>query len=318
VSLFGKRGYPHPAIDRKDHRLALLAGLASGGLVAGSALAAYTLAVEPYRLELTHPEIPLPTLPLTLDGLSLLLLADTHVARWGRREPMLVEMLEKVERPDLIVWAGDWIQGKVGIPHVLRLCRFVAERFPGVPTFGVLGNAEHKMKREYRLDLVRQLEAAGKMTVLINSHESLTLGGETITIAGVDDPYYGHADIKGALRGAPIGENFTLLLAHSPQVATQAARAGVDLMLSGHTHGGQVRLPLLGPLKTQNPLARRLDQGLFDRHALATVLGRDPGGDLVTYISRGVGVANVPRVWWLTPRLLCRPEVARLVLRRAV
>jgi predicted MPP superfamily phosphohydrolase len=282
-----------------------------------AALTIYSLLCEPYRLELTHPEIFLPALPPALDGLSILLLADTHVSAWSRREALLLKMLERVETPELIVWGGDWIQGKVGIPHVLRLCQAVADRFPGVPAFGVLGNAEHKMRLAFRKHFNSQLEATG-ITVLVNEWQPLTLRGETtLSIAGVDDPYYGHADLTAALAGAPTGRQFTLLLAHSPQVATQAARAGVDMMLSGHTHGGQVRLPLVGPLKTQNPLAKRLDAGLFGPADLARVLGRDPGGALTTYISRGIGVANVPRVHWLSPRFLCRPEVARIVLRRA-
>ena len=289
-------------------------GMIAGGLAGAAAVAAYALAVEPYRLELTHPEVFLPRLPPALDGLSVLLLADPHISRWGRREPLLLELLETVAPPDVIVWAGDFIQGKVGIPSVLRVCRAVAERYPGVPSFGIMGNAEHKMRLEFRRDFIRQLEETG-IVVLMNEWTPLTLRGVTITVAGVDDPYYGHADLAAALAGAPTDAVFTLLLSHSPQLATQAARAGVDLMLSGHTHGGQFRVPLVGPVKTQNPLAHRLDCGLFRPRDLARVLKRDPGGHLTTYISRGIGVANFPRVWWLSPRFLCRPEVARLTLR---
>jgi predicted MPP superfamily phosphohydrolase len=299
-----------------DSCVPLIAALGSAGLVAAGVLAAYALWIEPNRLELTHPIVPIRCLPPALDGISILLLADPHVANWGRREAHFVSMLQNIERPDLIVWAGDLIQGKVGIPHALRLCEAVKQRFPDVPTYAIMGNAEHKMRLEFRLRFVGQLRSLG-MRVLLNEWDTLSINGEAITIAGVDDPYYGHADLQAALKGAPNGDVFTLLLAHSPQIATQAARAGVDLMLSGHTHGGQVRLPLIGPVKTQNPLARRLDCGLFSASKLRQVLGRDPGGDLVTYVSRGVGVATIPRATWIAPRLLCRPEVARLVLQRA-
>lgn len=279
--------------------------------------AAYSLGVEPYWLEATHTDIPLPRLPKALDGLSILLLSDTHISRWGRREPLMLEALKTVETPDLIVWGGDFLQGRSGIPHALRVVRQVAERFPGVPTYAIHGNAEHKITAAERRVFEQQLEAEG-VRMLVNSHDLLTLHGETITIAGVDDPYYGHADLEKTLEGAPAtSDHFTLLLAHSPQIATLAARAGIDLMLSGHTHGGQVRLPIIGPLKTQNPLARRLDCGLWNRKRLARVLGRDPGGNLTAYISRGIGVATVPRIWWLAPRLLCRPEIACLTLRRS-
>jgi predicted MPP superfamily phosphohydrolase len=183
-----------------------------------------------------------------------------------------------------------------------------------VPAFGILGNAEHKITAGKRRCFVDHLRARG-LTVLLNENTSLCLHGTGVTIAGVDDPYYGFADLDEALAGAPLHDVFTVLLAHSPQIAAPAARAGVDLMLSGHTHGGQVRLPLLGPLKTQNSLGRKMDHGMFDRERLSRVLGRDPGGDMVTYVSRGIGTATFPGVS-LAPRLLCRPEVALLTLRR--
>jgi hypothetical protein len=164
--------------------------------------------------------------------------------------------------------------------------------------------------------LADELEHAG-VCVLKNQAQPLTLRNETISIIGVDDPYYGFADLPEALKRVPSPvDRFTLLLAHSPQIATQAARAGIDLMISGHTHGGQVRLPLVGPLKTQNPLCRRLDMGLFDRERLTRTLGYDPGGDLTVYITRGIGLANVPRIAWAAPRFLCPPEVSVLTLRR--
>ncbi|MBC8142850.1 MAG: hypothetical protein H7Y38_15605 [Armatimonadetes bacterium] len=88
-------------------------------------------------------------------------------------------------------------------------------------------------------------------------------------------------------------------------------------MLSGHTHGGQVRLPFVGALKTQTPLGRRLDQGLFDRIRLRSILGgRDVSEAFQLYISRGIGVARVGRFYWLRPRFLCRPEVTMITLRR--
>lgn len=281
----------------------------------GAALAAttiYALGVEPYRLEVTRAALPCPHLPPALDGLSILLLADTHMARWGRRERDLGRLLDRLPTPDIAVLAGDLIQGARGIPWAGALVRrHVRARYA---RFGVLGNAEHKLDARRRGALVASLEKAG-LRVLINENEPLAVGGETLTVAGTDDPYYGHADLERTLAGAPPGR-FVLLLAHSPQIVCQAARAGVDVMLSGHTHGGQVRLPFIGALRTQNPLGRTIDAGLFDRARLHAALGRDPGGDVVLYISRGVGTAQLWRLP-IYPRFLCRPEIAWLTLRRA-
>jgi predicted MPP superfamily phosphohydrolase len=289
--------------------------LIAAGLAGAGAVARYALAVEPYVLEFTRPVLPLPHLPAELDGATILLLADPHVTGWSRRETLLLNLLRDVPQPDIVVWAGDFILGRIDLDAALRLVEDVTALFPGIPTFGILGNAEHKIAAAKRRCFVDRLRAMG-LTILLNEHTSLCLRGTEITVAGVDDPYYGFADLDEALAGAPRGETFTLLLAHSPQIAAPAARAGIDLMLSGHTHGGQVRLPLLGPLKTQNSLGRKMDQGMFDRDRLRRVLGRDPGGDIVIYVSRGIGTATLPGMG-LAPRFLCRPEVALLTLRRA-
>jgi hypothetical protein len=282
---------------------------AATGLAA--ALSAYALGVEPYRLQLTQPTLWLPTLPPALDGLTVLLVADTHTSRRGRREKRLARLLDALPTPDLAILAGDLLQGAAGRRVVPELVRRHVRARHGV--YAVLGNAEHKIRPDKRRAFVAALTDAGAR-VLVNENEPLTIDGETITVAGTDDPYYHRASLPKTLANREPGR-FTLLLAHSPQIAVEAARAGVDVMLSGHTHGGQVRLPLVGALKTQNPLGRKVDQGLFDRARLSRVLGRDPGGDLVFYITRGVGVARFKGLP-LYPRLLCLPEVAWLTLRR--
>lgn len=292
---------------------ARVGGLVGAGLAAG-ALAWYALRVEPQRVELTRPEVPVPGLPAAWDGATILFLADTHHWDWGEREDRVVACLDPLDPPDLIVWGGDYLGHDRGVETALRMAQSVADRFPGVPAVAVRGNAEHKILPD-RLALLERGMADVGVSWLVNGWTTLPLRGAGLTVAGTDDPYYGFSDLDRTLAG--IGPDaFTLLVAHSPQVAPRAAAAGVDLLLSGHTHGGQVRLPGYGAVKTQNPLSRRVDCGLFDRARLSAVLGRDPGGDLVAYVTRGIGLAFVPRVPWLAPRLLCRPEVALLTLRR--
>lgn len=281
-------------------------------MVAGAGLAVYALAVEPYRLQLTHTEIYCPRLPAALDGFTILLLADPHISRQGRRERLLAALLDDLPVPDIAVLGGDIIRGTGGIPEALRLIRTHVRSRLG--TYAILGNAEHKLRGPRRREFVASLVDEGIVT-LINRSVPLKARGEEITIAGTDDPYFGHADLEATLSSWD-PNRFCLLLAHSPQIVTLAARAGVDVMLSGHTHGGQVRLPLVGALETHNPLGRAVDQGLFDRARLRDALGRDPGGDTVLYISRGIGVANFGG-WPIYPRLMCRPEVSWITLRRA-
>lgn len=269
--------------------------------------------VEPYWLELATPEIVCPNLPAELDGLRVLLLADPHVDSWSRREDSLIRMLshDLPHPPDVVLWGGDiGAKTETGV----RLVTAVREVIPDLPTFAVLGNAEHKISRSQTAQFVKGLEGAG-VRVLKNVSETLSVRGVPITLAGVDDPYYGYDDLPAALKAAP-AERFTILLSHSPQIVYRAAKAGVDLMLSGHTHGGQIRLPFLGALKAQNPLGTKLDQGLFERERLRPMLqGRDIPEEFRLYITRGIGVASAGRLLWLRPRLLCRPEVTLITLR---
>lgn len=282
-------------------------------LGAAAGLGVWALAVEPYRLRVEHVSLCLPRLPVALDGVSVLLLADLHMAQWGRRERLLARLLDDLPAPDIAVLAGDLLQGTNGMTATAELIeRHVRAR---AATFATWGNAEHKPKQATRDAFRARLEASG-VQVLVNENRPLTLRGETITVAGTDDPYYGHADVARALAGRD-PQRFCLLVAHSPQVVLQAARQNVDLMLSGHTHGGQVRLPLVGALKTQNPLSGKIDRGLFDRARLRAILGaRYPAAKyLILYVTRGVGVARF-KALPLYPRLLCPPEVTWITLRR--
>jgi uncharacterized protein len=295
----------------------LWAGLVGSGVGIGLvALAHHALRVAPNDLEVTHPKIPVPLLPAAWEGLSILFLADPHVYGMGKRERRAIEAVAQLEPADLVIWGGDFLGHpdflQPGIDFVKAIHAVLP---PNTPIFGILGNAEHKIPPDVLTGLIADLAATG-MIILRNEHCDLTLRGKTVTLAGVDDPYYGYADLETALTGAP-PDRFTLLLAHSPQILPQAARAGVALMLSGHTHGGQVRLPGLGAIKTQNPLSRRIDAGYFDRKKLKRVLGFDvcaeADHDIAVYISRGIGQAMIPRTS-IGPRLNCRPEITRIVL----
>ena len=290
---------------------ALWAGVL-GGL--GAAALGYALKVEPLQIEVTETALSPGRLPERLDGLPVLFLADPHVWERGPRERRMLDLLDALPTPELIVWGGDFIGSVEGVVDALWLVEEVARRFSGVPTLAVPGNAEHKLGMDRRERLYHGLAEAG-VRLLVNEWIELTLRGETISVVGVDDAYYGWADLERAFEGVP-ADRFTLLLSHSPQIAALVADRA-DLMLSGHTHGGQVRIPGYGAVKTQNPLSRKLDCGVFDRERLAEILGRDPEGDLLTFVGRGIGVATLPHVPWFAPRFHCRPEVACLTLRAA-
>jgi len=160
-------------------------------------------------------------------------------------------------------------------------------------TFAVLGNHDHYSGEPRRL---RELVEGCGIEVLHNRSVILERNGGRMVLAGIDDLLCGTPDLDAALAGAPPGLP-VLLLSHNPDVLFDASRRGVALVLSGHTHGGQIRLPGLPVLVRMSRY--RLDEG---RYAV-------DGAQLV--VSRGLGATGVPL------RLFCPPEAVLVTLRRA-
>lgn len=290
----------------------MIGGMALGSALAGVAANALLRAPKDVRLE--HVRLPVPGLPESSRPLEILFLTDAHHWEWGIREERALALVKDLPKPDLVVWGGDYLGVASGASTAVGFIEAVLARFPGVPSVAVRGNAEHKILPEQRAALEHAIEASGAR-VLVNQHCRLHLAGNEWVVAGTDDPYYGFCDLEATLSG--VGESeLTLLVAHSPQLVCRAGTLGVDVQLSGHTHGGQVRVPGFGALRTQNPLSRRIDCGAFDRDRLAHLLGEDVAGNLSLYVSRGLGVAFVPRMPWLAPRLFCPPEITWLTLYR--
>lgn len=270
-------------------------------------LAAYALLLEPLQCELVHIHIPVKTFP---DGLRILFLTDMHHHRWGNRENAFVRCLPSVP-VDIVIFGGDFVGSKEGIETSLRFVTLVRNRFPNTPMLGVSGNAEHKMLPEVRKAFLHQLSEHG-IVMLDNANVKCIVDDCEINVVGTDDPYYGFHDLDLAFSKVD-HDRPSLLITHSPQVIRTAMAYKPSLVLSGHTHGGQIRVPVLGPIRTQNPLSRKIAMGLFTPAALSTIL---KVGDISTwlYVSRGLGLAYVPHMRWLAPRLLCRPEVTLITI----
>ena len=157
------------------------------------------------------------------------------------------------------------------------------------PLYGVLGNHDS-------ITMAPSLEAMG-IRLLFNECEAIARGGNQIYLAGIDDAhFYRSDDIVKAASGIP-QDGFSVLLSHTPEVYDQAAAAGFDLMLSGHTHGGQLCLPGGIPIKLEAILPRSMGAGAW-RHA-----------GMVGYTSAGAGTSLVP------VRLNCPPEISLHTLR---
>jgi predicted MPP superfamily phosphohydrolase len=262
--------------------------LAAGLGALGAASLTYMRRFEPTHPTLERVTLRLPTLPPALDGLRIGQISDTHLGlpfaadnlRWA------VEQMNR-EQPDLIGLTGDLAGLADGIPDIPPLLSGL--RAP-LGVYAVPGNHDYW---EGLADVQAALMLAD-IPLLMNEHRHLRWNGADLWLAGIDDIWDGSPNLAAALDGVPRGA-FTVLLAHSPDIADNATDYGFALQLSGHTHGGHLRLPLIGPFARP-------------RYGLRYVMGLYQVGAMALYISRGLG--------GLPLRLMCRPEATILTLRR--
>jgi predicted MPP superfamily phosphohydrolase len=258
----------------------------------GTFLALYAYYVEPDRLGVTRLSLQSAKLPPG-PPLRILHIADLHLERITSRERLLLSLI-RAERPDLILFSGDFLNlSYVMDPAAWADVRAVlAEWQAPAGAFAVAGSPPVDQPEV----LPHLLEGLLNVRCLHGEKATVVLNGAEIDIVGLDcthKPFLDAPKLRGALGGAP-GGRFTILLYHTPDLAPEAAEAGVDLMLSGHTHGGQVRLPLAGAVYASSLYGKRFEAG---RYSL---------GDMTLYVSRGVGMegCGAPRV-----RFLCPPEI---------
>lgn len=243
---------------------------------------------------------PLPGLPEDFDGFTVVHLSDLHTAVFGTDNAALFRAVAAAD-PHIIVLTGDLLDQSRPVPegYVDNLARGLAAI---APTYFVTGN--HEWARHEVKDLKAQLTAAG-VTVLSNEALALRLGDSAIVLAGIDDPngYAGQktpAELAEEIRAAA-GDPFWILLAHrNTHFSEEYSPLGADLVLSGHGHGGLIRLPFTDGLVST-------DRTLFPTHTAGFY--EENGSTL--FVSRGLG--NTSKSF----RLFNRPEVAVITLRTA-
>jgi predicted MPP superfamily phosphohydrolase len=241
------------------------------------------------RVELRHNEIKLRQLPLSFEGFAILHISDMHVDMNQGAMSRLIDLVDEMHY-DICVLTGDF-RGKTFGPFDATLAGVarVRSHLTG-PVFAVLGNHD-------TIRMVPGLERMG-IRVLLNESETILRGNERIHLAGIDDAHFYRVDnIEKATAGIP-DDAFSILLSHTPEIYRQAAHAGFRLLLSGHTHGGQICLPGSIPITLDSALPRRLGSGAWKYH------------DMIGYTSVGAGSSIVP------VRINSRPEITLHHLQR--
>lgn len=238
-------------------------------------------------------------LPEAFEGFKIAHVSDLHSAVFGRKNEKLLSLI-RAAKPDIIAITGDLIDSRhTDIDSALAFVEAAAEI---APVYYVTGNHESRLDFD---EIEPRLIAAGAR-VLRNEAEDIGRGGERIRLAGIDDPSFirtgGTAEERAAAELEQLGDGggtFTVLLAHRPELVEVYAEYGAGLVLSGHAHGGQVRLPLLGGLYAPGQgLLPEYDSGLYSL------------GETQMVVSRGLGNSVAPL------RVNNRPELVIVTLSR--
>jgi predicted MPP superfamily phosphohydrolase len=282
-----------PITRRKFIRLAAAA--------CGAAVAADSALIEPNRPRIVRQEIALRRWPTRLDGFTIVLLSDFHYDPYFSIHPLkaAISMVNAL-RADLIALTGDFVSMPLfskddeKAASAAEPCADLLQQVHAPHgSWAVMGNHDFFTVPE----LVTSALHAHGIQVLSNEAAAIEANGARFWLGGVDDVLGQTADLDETLHSIPSDEA-VILLAHEPDYADEVARYPVDLQLSGHSHGGQVRLPFVRPLYLPE-LARKYVAGLYKIR------------DLTLYTNRGLGTLALPVRW------NCPPEITLFTLRRA-
>lgn len=253
-----------------------------------------------YDFQIHQSEIPLFNLPKALDGLRLVQLSDIHAGSFNSQKPMeRVAFLVSSLNPDLILITGDFVNFEPDeIPFIFKSLKSLKAKY-GV--YGCLGNHDHYMSLEKQSQLIEILQSAG-INLLINANVKIEIQKEILQLAGIDNSSerIKFGDVGKALKGLNNDEPI-ILLSHDPINWDREVRrqTKVDLMLSGHTHGGQIGIEIFGQTITPTRIIYNQYAGLY----------RDR--DQYLYVNRGIGTVGPP------VRVGIPPEISLHILRKA-
>lgn len=290
-----------PAVNQQVSRRSFLRTTFFGA----GGLALYAGEFERHWLEVVHKQIQIPDLPAGFDGVRVAQLSDIHLDEFT--EPFLLrDAIDHINRlqPDLVLLTGDFVSSEV-LPHHLTneaawQCGHLLSRLQCKDRYAIFGNHDIWAGEEHVGEALR----FNGITVLKNSYVPLERKGARVWLAGIDDPVCGQPDPSQAVpaRIRNVADEPVILMCHAPDYVDELLQhpvgQAVSFVLSGHTHGGQIRLPFVGPLRLP-PGGRKYVEGLFRV------------GPMQLYVNRGIGSVGVPF------RFDCRPEITLFTLRSA-
>ncbi|WP_084268850.1 metallophosphoesterase [Oceanobacillus damuensis] len=249
----------------------------------------YSRNIEPSLLKITEETISSPKIHPSFNNFKIIQFSDTHVG-FHYSLNQLEELAIKINslKPDLILFTGDLVDEPdhynwdPGLGSILKSMSATHGKY------WIYGNHDHG---GYGTEIVQEVMQQSDFHLLQNSSVSIEMENNKITLAGIDDVMLGTPDLEKALQNND-PESFTMLMAHEPDYADRASQYPIDVQFSGHSHGGQIRLPFIGDLYTP-AFAEKYVQGKYNLNEQKLVL----------YVNSGIGTTRLPY------RFLCKPEI---------
>lgn len=256
----------------------------------------YANRIEPSLLEINTKEIFHPLIPKSFHGLKIVQFSDTHLG-FQYNISQFKKLANKINslEPDLIFFTGDLMDEPNKFYEINQLVPLLQNLNAAMGKYCIYGNHDHG---GYGTEIYRNIMETADFTVLLNESRPIKLKDGIIYLAGVDDAMLGRPDLASALKQIP-QNRFTILLSHAPDLADTAVEYPVHWQLSGHSHGGQIKIPFYGALITP-PFAQKYTEGLYQ-------LKEDNPFSL--YVNRGIGTTRLPF------RFLAKPEVTVFILK---
>jgi uncharacterized protein len=284
---------PAAQLSQQRRQLLKIGGATTVGVVFGTPLISAIASPRDYRI--MRIPISFPNLPAGLHGLTIAQLSDVHSGIYMTEDHMMeiVELTNSLHA-DVVVLTGDHVDtSDIQIPSVQKAMHMLKSDY-GI--YGCLGNHDHFATAEKVSDALQQVG----IVMLDNANRTLSINGEQFSMIGVDDAGYGRSNfarLDEAIKGVD-PEHFKVLLSHRPEFFPHAKKAGMDLTLAGHTHGGQVGVEFWGINLNPAYLITKYVRGLFN----------EEGKQM--YVNVGVGMVGVPI-------RIVRPEITLITLQHA-
>lgn len=260
-----------------------------------TAAGGYTYAryIEPTFLDKNILSLSHPNIPRAFDGFKIVQFSDTHLSEFFTLERLetIVKEINSLS-PDLLLFTGDLMDEPNQYEKINKIVPVLEKLEAPFGKYAVYGNHDHG---GYGTDIYRNVITMSGFTLLQNEVANVKMvDGSKIAIAGIDDLMLGKPSYEGTL-GNLNKDMFNILLAHEPDAALESKKYPVHLQLSGHSHGGQIQLPFIGPLITP-PYATEYIEGLYDVEKMKL------------YVNRGLGTTRLPF------RFLSVPELTQFTL----